>query len=106
LRSFVSNPNRNIIALYKVFRFEGIGNELLVLEYCNGGSLHNCLNNYIIKNGKPFPEDLVRYLMKQILNGVKSLHEKGIIHRDLKLNNILLKYSNGNDLINRNIYAA
>ena len=43
LRSFVSNPNRNIIALYKVFRFEGIGNELLVLEYCNGDSLHNCL---------------------------------------------------------------
>ena len=106
LRSFVSNPNRNIIALYKVFRFEGIGNELLVLEYCNGGSLHNCLNNYIIKNGKPFPEDLVRYLMKQILNGVKSLHERGIIHRDLKLNNILLKYNNTNDLINQNIYAA
>ena len=106
LRSFVSYPNRNIIALYKVFRFEGIGNELLVLEYCNGGSLHNCLNNYIIKNGKPFPEDLVRYLMKQILNGVKSLHERGIIHRDLKLNNILLKYNNNNDLINQNIYAA
>ena len=44
--------------------------------------------------------------MKQILNGVKILHERGIIHRDLKLNNILLKYNNNNDLINQNIYAA
>ena len=106
LRSFISSPNRNIIALYKVFRYEGNGNELLVLEYCNGGSLHSYLYNYIEKNGKPFPEDLVRYLMKQILNGVKILHERGIIHRDLKLNNILLKYNNNNDLINQNIYAA
>ena len=106
LRSYYVNPNPNIIHLYNVFRYEINTDELLVLEYCNGGSLLQYLYDYIAKNGKPFPENLVRHLMKQILKGVNSLHERGIIHRDLKLNNILLKYNNNNDLIKQNIYAA
>ena len=107
LRSYYVNPNQNIIHLYNVFRYEKNNNdELVVLEYCNGGSLLQYLYDYITRNGKPFPENLVRHLMKQILKGVNSLHARGIIHRDLKLNNILLKYNNNNDLISKNIYAA
>ena len=106
LRNYCITPNPNIIHLYAVFKFEINTDELVVLEYCNGGSLLKCLNDYIIKKGKPFPEKLVRHLMKQILKGVNSLHERGIIHRDLKLNNILLKYNNDMDLQNQNIYAA
>ena len=107
LRSYYVNPNPNIIHLYNVFRYEKNNNdELVVLEYCNGGSLLQYLYDYITRNGKPFPENLVRHLMKQILKGVNSLHARGIIHRDLKLNNILLKYNNNNDLISKNIYAA
>ena len=49
---------------------------------------------------------MVRYLMKQILIGVKSLHDYGIIHRDLKLGNILLNYHDENDRINQNIFAS
>ena len=64
----------------------------LVMEYCNGGSLSDALNNHINKYGAPFSEELVKYLMKQILSGVEYLHKHGIIHRDLKLENILLKY--------------
>ena len=106
LRKYCIKPNPNIIYLYGVFKFEISTDELVVLEYCNGGSLLQCLKDYISKNGTPFPEKLVRHLMKQILKGVKSLHKRGIIHRDLKLNNILLKYNNDNDLLNQNIYAA
>lgn len=41
--------------------------------------------------------------MKQILTGINYLHnEIGIIHRDLKLNNLLLKYQNDFDLKNLN----
>ena len=81
-------------------------NYLLVLEYCNGGSLHDSLYKYINKYGKPFPEDLVKYLMKQIITGIKCLHNVGVIHRDLKLANILLKYNNNIDKDNLNLFAA
>ena len=46
-------------------------NYLLVLEYCNGGSLHDSLYKYINKYGKPFPEDLVKDLMKRVITGIK-----------------------------------
>ena len=43
------------------------------------------------------------HLMKQILTGINYLHnEIGIIHRDLKLNNLLLKYHSDFDLKNVN----
>ena len=43
--------------------------------------------------GRPFTEKIVQFLMKQILSAVDYLHKNGIIHRDLKLENILLKYN-------------
>ena len=44
--------------------------------------------------------------MKQILIGVECLHNFGIIHRDLKLGNILINYKNENDRINLNILSS
>ena len=71
----------------------------LVLEYCNGGSLRNYL--YKVRK-KPFSEDLTRHVMKKILEGVMDFHSRKIIHRDLKLDNILINYRNENDLNIRN----
>ena len=105
LRTAVLYNFKHIIKLINVLKYtDGIYH--LVLEYCNGGSLHEALYRYINKYGRPFPEDLVRYLTKQILKGLKCLHDIGIIHRDLKLGNILLKYNNDFDKDNLNIYSA
>ena len=94
----------NIIKLYYVLKNPDF--TYLGIEYCNGGSLRNTLYEYIKNHKKPFPEKLVQKLMKQILAGVKYLHDKGIIHRDLKLNNILIYYENDSDLKNQNLYEA
>ena len=78
----------------------------LVMEYCNGGSLYDLLNNYKEKYGKPFSEEIVKYFMKQILLGVEYLHNHEIIHRDLKLENILLSYNTKEEAFSNNIFLS
>ena len=56
----------------------------IVMEYCNGGDLSKCLKKYIKMNKKPFSEEIVQYLMRQIITGLRLLHSKKILHRDLK----------------------
>ena len=98
----INHPN--IIKLYDI----KVSNEYiyLVMEYANGGSLLNALNNYKFKNGKPFTEKIVQFLMKQILLGVDCLHKHKIIHRDLKLDNILLKYNSEEEARVGNIFLS
>ena len=98
----INHPN--IVKFYTEFQNDNF--KYIAMEYCDGGSLDKNLYDYINRYGKAFPENLVRKLMKQILSGVKVLHENNIIHRDLKLLNILLKYENGIDAKNKNLYEA
>ena len=96
--NMIKHPN--IVRIYSTFKKNYF--IYLVLEYCNGGSLLKNLYEYKNKYGMPFPEKLVRHFIKRILLGIKYLHENKIIHRDLKLNNILLKYNNDIDKNNNN----
>lgn len=57
----------------------------IYLEYIPGGSIGSCLR----KHGK-FEEAVVRSLTRQTLEGLAYLHQEGILHRDLKADNILL----------------
>lgn len=66
--------------------FEDASNVYLVMELCSGGELYQ-----IIKKGTmPITEREITRLFKGIVEGVEYLHTNGIIHRDLKLSNILL----------------
>ncbi len=98
----LSHPN--IIKLYK--KYQSPHHKYLLLQYGNGGTLLQNLEDYKRKYSKSFPEDLVQIFMKQILSGVNYLHTNGIIHRDLKLENIVLKYDNPFDEQNKNLYKA
>ena len=82
---------------------ETITNFYIIFEYLNGGDLDNFLKKYINKYNKPIPEKIVKYIIKNVLKGLNSLNSKNIIHRDIKLSNILINYLNNSDLTNENI---
>ena len=78
----------------------------IVTEYCNGGDLTTCLQKYVNKNYKPFSEEIVQYLMKQIISAINFLHIHKILHRDLKLDNILVNFPTEEDKKNNNMMKA
>lgn len=58
----------------------------IATEYYENGNLLD----YIIDSGVHFSERTTRFIFKQLLSGVKEIFSKNLVHRDLKLNNILL----------------
>ena len=78
----------------------------IVMEYVNGGSLGDCLKRYQSKYGKAFPEEIVQHLMRQIVDAIKFIHHKNIIHRDLKLENIMASFDNEKDIETCNMMKA
>ena len=96
--------HKNIMKLISMKQSEN--KYYLVCELCNGGSLHHCLNKYLKMYRKPFSEEIVQYLMKQIIDALQYLHSHKIIHRDLKLDNILVTFKNENDKNILNMYGA
>ncbi|CAI2183760.1 7685_t:CDS:2 [Funneliformis geosporum] len=73
----------NIVKLYDVFetdRYIGI-----IMEYASGGELFD----HILAHRYLKERDACR-LFAQLISGVNYLHQKNIVHRDLKLENLLL----------------
>jgi len=73
--------HKNIIKLYE-YKFDG-DYIYIVTEYCNNKDLSKWIIN---KN----TNDQIIDIVKQITNGLEYLHKNNILHRDLKLENILL----------------
>ena len=78
----------------------------IVMEYCNGGDLSSCLKKYKNAHHRPFPEYIVQYIMRQVVEGINFIHSKKIIHRDLKLDNILVNFSSESDKKSLNMMKA
>ena len=93
--------HKNIIHLETVRKT--INNYYIIMEYCNGGDLSTCLRKYMLNYGRAFSEETVQYLMRQIVEAIKYLHGKRIIHRNIKLDNILVNFENEIDEVNLNL---
>lgn len=75
---------------------------ILKLEYMNCGDLYKLLKTeyepfqkYRNEYGG-FNNELCKYILLNITNGLKFLHDLNIIHRDIKLNNILVSNTGPN----------
>jgi serine/threonine-protein kinase 11 len=83
----------NIISLHEVIYVQSSESFFLVLDYANCGNL-----DHLLKTGFRLTPDEIGCIFKQVVNAVSYLHQNGIVHQDLKPQNILLT-STGNAFI-------
>ncbi|XP_029581455.1 serine/threonine-protein kinase 17A isoform X2 [Salmo trutta] len=81
----LTNTSHRIINLHQVY--ETLTEMVLVLEYAAGGEV---FNQCVAERDEAFSQEEVKWLMRQILEGVAFLHRNNIVHLDLKPQNILL----------------
>jgi len=66
-----------------------MGHEMwVVMEYMSAGSLYDIVKLY--RHGAKLTEEMASYVMHEVLQAVSFLHTKNRIHRDIKVDNILL----------------
>ncbi|XP_013978371.2 serine/threonine-protein kinase Nek1 isoform X2 [Salmo salar] len=79
----MSHPN---IVQYKE-SFEECGCLYIVMDYCEGGDLFKTINS---QKGVQFPEEQILDWLVQICLALKHVHDRKILHRDIKSQNIFL----------------
>ncbi len=78
----------NVVKVLKVVVGKRLDDVFLVMEYCST-DLAYVMDN-VISKGNGYSTSNVKCLMTQLLKGVDYLHNNYVIHRDLKLSNLLL----------------
>ena len=73
----------NIVRLYE--SFETQQHIVFVMEVCGGGDLLT-----YVRRRRKLKEDTARFLFRQVVTGLAYCHTKNVLHRDIKLDNILL----------------
>ena len=81
----MSCNHENIVKLREIAVGKSLENIFLVMSYCEQ-DLASLLDNM----QSPFSESQVKCIMLQVFQGLQYLHENFIVHRDLKVSNLLL----------------
>jgi serine/threonine-protein kinase len=81
LSSKVTHPN--VLRVFDLGETEGI--KYLTMEYVEGDDLAS-----LIHREKALPVERIVNIFRQICEGLEAAHKKGVVHRDLKPQNIML----------------
>ena len=79
--------HKNITKILEVFNDEEY--MLIIMEYINGGNLFS-----FVKKRRKLSEKMAKFLFRQIILGIQHIHSKNVVHRDIKLENILIDFDN------------
>jgi len=77
----------HVIKYYKSFENKNL--IIIILDFINNGNISKFIESYQILN-KNIPEEIVWNLLLQSMSGLRYIHSKGLIHRDIKSDNIFL----------------
>eukprot|EP00941_MAST-03F_sp_MAST-3F-sp1_P002696 g2696.t1 len=81
--------HRNVCKLFETFETQR--RAYLVMEFCEGGNLIEHMRKEY--PGSSMPEKRAQRLFAPLFSAVKHLHDLNIVHRDIKLDNVLLDNS-------------
>ena len=86
------NNNQNTVKFYECFETED--EFVIIMELCDENLL-----NYKSNNRQDFKSKEIKEFLNQLNNSFKIMNEYKIVHRDLKLENILVKKDSRNNII-------
>ncbi len=70
-----------------LYCFQNEDNLFFVMEYMQGG---DCLS--LISSMKRLPEHVAQHFIAQVCVALQHLHQHGVIHRDIKPDNIMVTF--------------
>ena len=78
----------HLVTIFDV-RHDIQGTPWVIMEYVSGPSLRDMLNEPDARGG--IGEDQALYFMRELIKGMRYLHDAGVVHRDLKPHNIFFE---------------
>jgi tetratricopeptide (TPR) repeat protein len=75
--------HRNVLRVYDLGESRGI--RFLTMQYVEGGNL-----SALLRREGPLPMERMLQIIHQICQGLKAAHDQGVLHRDLKPDNVMI----------------